>query len=714
MPDQRDRQATGPPAGTIAPERDPWAGRRLGRYVLTRRLGRGSMGVVYEAQDTALRRAVAVKLLAAAAAERDTLKRFFREARATARLSHPNVVAVHGVEQHAGVTFIVMELVPGGTVQDRLRESGPFPWPEATRITAAVCRGLAAAHAAGVIHRDIKPANILLTACGLAGSPKLADFGLAKRLDRAGASLTGPGAVLGTPDYMSPEQCNGEPADVRSDVYALGATYHALLTGRPPYPHELPVQVMFAHCSAPVPDPRAVNAEVPAECAAVVARAMAKNPAARYQTAAELLADLDSLFAVGPAPEGPVELPPAFPDMGGAATLLVTPPPAVARRRKRQFRWAVPAVAVLAVGLFLGAWAARNAAPPTATAEPPRKPEPTAVGPAPAPERPRPRPAEPARAGPVEPARAGPVEPNQVISFNGRVEAVAFSPDGKLLATGCTSGGGGVQVREWATGRELYTRWFGQGIRAVAFSPDNRLLAAASADGGGVFVWKALTGDRHAQFSTGDARITSLGFAADYRLAVGFEVKSGRPNQLFLQFFDLGGTREPRRFGATGVDGECWVVGPVEGSLVAVRPPTGKFALWGPANGPERGAVDIPGPLAGLATSATGQTVAAAGPDGIQLWDLASGTTRGRATNPLGRPTCLALSLDGRTLAVGTGSSGDWGAVTVWQTSPLRLVQVLRDPGGVVCAMAFSADGHTLAAGCADRTLRTWEVAKLR
>jgi serine/threonine protein kinase len=219
-------------AAALAPSAldDPWVGQRLGKYEITGKLGQGGMGVVYEGQDTLLKRPVAVKLLPeAVAANPEALKRFLHEAQAAARLNHPNVVAIHEADQWQGTVYLVLELVRGESAEQALQTRGPLPWREATRILADVCRGLAAAHAAGLVHRDIKPGNILLAADG---AVKLADFGLAKPVDHNGPALTGPGLAIGTPHFMSPEQCRSAPLDPRSDLYSLGATYYALLFDR--------------------------------------------------------------------------------------------------------------------------------------------------------------------------------------------------------------------------------------------------------------------------------------------------------------------------------------------------------------------------------------------------------------------------------------------------------------------------------------------------
>lgn len=270
--------------------------KRLGKYLLKSRLGQGGMGVVYLATDTRLQRDVALKVLPKElTADEAAVKRFLREARVAARLNHPNVVAVYDVDQQRGHCFLVMELVNGQTAAE-LISHGPLPWLEATRFMAEVCRGLAAAHEAGLVHRDIKPSNIMQTNTG---QVKLADFGLAKPADdslSAKNPLTQSGTILGTPHYMSPEQCRGEPVDARSDLYSLGATYFALLTGQPPFSDSQPLQVMFAHCSKPVPDPRALRPELPAECAAIVMKSLAKKRADRFASAQDMLVALNGLL----------------------------------------------------------------------------------------------------------------------------------------------------------------------------------------------------------------------------------------------------------------------------------------------------------------------------------------------------------------------------------------------------------------------------------
>lgn len=278
------------------------AGSRLGKYEIRRFLARGGMGEVYHGFDPLIERDVALKVLPASlATNSDALKRFRTEARAIGKLLHSHTVALYEIGEHEQSFFLAMEFVPGGSLADLLAGTGKLEWKRATRFLHEVCQGLSAAHAVGVMHRDIKPENLLLSADD---HIKITDFGLAKAMqssNQASLNLTSPGQALGTPLYMSPEQFAGAQVDHRSDLYSAGATYYYCLTGTRPFAHATDLmQLMFAHANAPVPDPRQVDPQIPAECAAVIARAMAKSPADRYGSAAEMGAALAPLLVEKP------------------------------------------------------------------------------------------------------------------------------------------------------------------------------------------------------------------------------------------------------------------------------------------------------------------------------------------------------------------------------------------------------------------------------
>ena len=270
-----------------------WIGRKLGKYRIDGLLGQGGMGIVYRAHDETLARDVALKILPdELAAESVVRERFLAEAKSAAQVTHPNVVSIYEVGHEDDTYFIAMELVSGGNVEENSEPGEAYPTGEATRIITDACRGLAAAHQTGLVHRDIKPGNLLRMSDG---TIKLADFGLAKGVQGRSESLTRTGQIMGTPYYMSPEQCQSQSVDNRSDIYSLGATYFTLLTGLRPYSEvESDIQVMYAHCHGDDLDPRNQVPKIPDDCCQIVIKATAKKPEERYQSADDMLADLDA------------------------------------------------------------------------------------------------------------------------------------------------------------------------------------------------------------------------------------------------------------------------------------------------------------------------------------------------------------------------------------------------------------------------------------
>ena len=258
------------------------------RYALVQSLGIGGMGEVYLAHDEILDRDVALKVLRKQYAGDDEFaERFRREALSAASLSHPNIVQVYNKGETAdGTSYIVMEYVSGGTLQEQIEETGPFEASEAAALAAQIAEALGAAHERGVIHRDIKPQNILL---GSSGDLKVTDFGIA----RAAVSGSATNAVFGTAGYISPEQAMGEPVTPASDLYSLGVILYEMLTGELPYTADNPIAVCMKHVTEPLRPPRELNSAIPEEIDALVVKLLAKDPAERYGSAAELLADLE-------------------------------------------------------------------------------------------------------------------------------------------------------------------------------------------------------------------------------------------------------------------------------------------------------------------------------------------------------------------------------------------------------------------------------------
>ena len=274
------------------------SGRVLGdRYLLEEQIAAGGMGTVWAATDQRLHRRVAVKLLKEDLArdERFVL-RFEREARASAALSHPNVAGVFDYGQDDGKPFIVMELVSGRDLARVLREEGPLEPDRARAIGVQICAALAHAHAAGLVHRDVKPANVIV---GEGDRVKVTDFGIARAA--GDATLTATGSVLGSAHYMSPEQASGGAVTPATDVYAAGIVLYEMLTNALPFTGDSPVSVALRHVSDEVPAPSSVNPRVPESLDSIVARATAKDPAARWPDAAAMGTALE-----GGAPTAPL------------------------------------------------------------------------------------------------------------------------------------------------------------------------------------------------------------------------------------------------------------------------------------------------------------------------------------------------------------------------------------------------------------------------
>jgi eukaryotic-like serine/threonine-protein kinase len=267
----------------------------IGRYEIVEELGKGAMGLVYKAVDPNIGRTVALKTmrLDVHGLEHDELLRRFRnEARAAGTLSHPNIVTIYDAGEDKGVFYIAMELVEGRSLQELLNESRVIPVDRVLTITRQICLGLDYAHQHSVIHRDVKPANIMITADG---TVKIMDFGIAK----AGGGMTSTGQVLGTPNYMAPEQIKGKALDGRSDLFSVGVIVYEMLTGEKPFVGQNVTTIIYKICNEkPIP-PRELDVSIHPGLSAVVTRALSKSPDDRYQTGADLVRDLENYKSIG-------------------------------------------------------------------------------------------------------------------------------------------------------------------------------------------------------------------------------------------------------------------------------------------------------------------------------------------------------------------------------------------------------------------------------
>jgi eukaryotic-like serine/threonine-protein kinase len=334
-----------------------------GRYRLDAQIGRGGMSTVYRAFDTVLERPVAIKLMhREIASDSDQLERFRREARSVARLNHPHIVTVidageepseDGAGPHdgegVGSPYIVLEYVDGETLKQLIRRDGPLEITQAIAYAIELARALGAAHERMIVHRDVKPQNVLI---GEEGGAKITDFGIARTLTEEG--LTVAGRVLGTTDYVSPEQALGQPVTGQSDLYSLGIVLYEMLTGQIPFHGDSPVAVAMRHVREQVPDVQQLRPEVSAATASVVDRAVAKDLDYRYANAESMAADLEEVLAIEAARAGQAT--------GEVTSVLRTLPGATRRRlpwrMRHPARWAASlglVAAIVAIALVLAA-----------------------------------------------------------------------------------------------------------------------------------------------------------------------------------------------------------------------------------------------------------------------------------------------------------------------------------------------------------------------
>jgi serine/threonine protein kinase len=625
-------------------------------YELLGELGRGGMGVVYKAHQVGLGRTVALKMILAGEQSDEALVRFQREARALARFDHPNIVEVFDAAVFQGCPYYTAEFMEGGSLADRLK-GGPWPVVEAATLVRRVAEAVDWVHQQGVVHRDLKPANILL---GADGTPKVADFGLARMLDGA-TVLTGSGAILGTPEYMAPEQAEGKNADVgpAADIWALGVILYELLTGRTPFRAPTALDTLSQVLSDEPAPPSRRRREVPRALDWICLKCLAKKPEHRYTSAAELAEDLGRVLA------------------GKAVQAQPRRRWQVPRWRKVRAKWwGLAAGTALALLAGLSLWLLPSPEPRVTHPTTPAPPE--AAGPPPP--RGDQRAVQPKQEGDAKPtkarrwqlAQAKPaggilfrrgeakpptpsLAPAHRLAQGQRLFAVAASPVEQRVASAGEDGA----IRFWhpTQAEQMHVCLGHRGpATAVAFASDGKTLASAGEDGS-VRIWSTTTGQKVHEVALGKDAVRSLAFSPDGAA-------------LFAA-----SRREARR---------AWQRQPQADHWARLETPAG----W-------------------LAVSADGETLATPGPRGaVSFRHLNSGEEFGRCAEGEAELDAVAFSPDGGTLALSRG-----GAVSLWETATGGWRAQISAPGGRVGALAFAPDGRSLATAGDDLVVRVWALA---
>jgi eukaryotic-like serine/threonine-protein kinase len=655
---------------------------QFGRYRIRHKLAGGNMGTVYLADDTQLDRPVVLKVPTFGPDDTpDVLARFYREAKATAKLNHPNVCPVHDVGECGGVPFLTMAYVEGRTLAEALAAQGPFDPAHAAEIVRKLALGLEAAHRSEVVHRDLRPANIILTP---QGEPVVMDFGLARRFDHRETLRTEPSTLVGTVAYLAPEQIGGE-AEPASDVYGLGVILYELLTGHLPFQGDAGLVVVQKLANELLP-PSVYRPDLDPRLEAVCLKALAHQAADRYPSMAAFAADLEHWLRHPPSCLPPPEEPKPAPQPQPAParerpkSWMDTPP-----RPRRRWGWvAWAAGALLPAAGLLGLLMMLSQRPTPATEDTPETPPPRAVGE----ERP------PLLQGvKVEGVHTLTGHQDWVTSVafvagnevglsaghdgtlrlwdltagrervhlpahDGTVWGVAVSKDGKRVLSGGSDG----LLKLWDL--ETHTKlleWRGHRgwVLCVALSPDGK-QALSGGDDGALVLWDATTGEQRQALAGHTGPVQSVAFAPDGQHAL-----SGGTDGTVL-WWDLRSGAKRRLDGHRGI-------------------------VWGVAVAPD------------------GRRALSAGADGtLRLWDLANARPLGLLTGHRGDVHCVAVSPDGR-LAFSGGADR---TVRVWDLEYRREVAHAEGHTDRVQAIAVSPDGSLALSGSADQSVRLWRIKR--